>query len=413
MGLRWAEPLANNVADLPEQPGSSSVFRQHPSVEHTGPVRLGALLTGGAHGDRLIALAVVGLVAGLLLTTCGPVTTGDELAAGLIAADSPDLEALAPEASTEDRALALQASDRDGDGKVDPDELDAFFAALLRAEREREAAESGVSTTIPAFVPPGEVMPPVDTDDPTLFMVGDSVLEASYPTVQRMLPSWDVLADTRVSRRPEEGAAIVEERSDEIGDVAVVLLGHNYGLGERFDEDFSRIMRELWRLERVVWVTVAEWSPGQDEVNELLRRAPELWPNVVIADWSALSAANPGYLSRDGVHLTPSGVLALSDLIARAVGPGPIPGVPGIVTVDVPAGPGGNSGGPGGDGPGPTPTFTPTTRPTPTSAPSSTTTDAPTTTAAPTTTQAPTTTIGEPTTVPEPTTTAVELVEPP
>jgi hypothetical protein len=376
-------------------------------------VRLGALHTGGAHGDRLIALAVIGLVAGLLLTTCGPTTAGDELAAGVVGRDDRDLEALAPEASAEDRALALQASDRDGDGQIDPDELDAFFAALLRAEREREAEESGVSTTVPAFVPPGEVMPPVDTDDPTLFMVGDSVLEASYPTVQRMLPSWEVLADTRVSRRPEEGAAIVEERVDEVGDVAVVLLGHNYGLGERFDDDFSRIMRELWQLERVVWVTVAEWSPGQREVNDLLRAAPEVWPNIVVADWSELSAANPGYLSRDGVHLTPSGVLALSDLIARAVGPGPIPGVPGIVTVDVPAGPGGNSGGPGDDPGVPGSTFPTTTRPSTTSTSGPTTTTAPTTTAAPSTTVAPTSTLVEPTTVPEPTTTAVELGEPP
>jgi hypothetical protein len=367
-----------------------------------------------AHGDRLIALAVVVLVAAMLMTTCGPLSRVDGAAGAPV--DS-DLAALAPEASPEALERALELSDRDGDGKVDPDELDAFFAALLRAERERKAEETGTTTTIPAFVPPGEVMPAVDTDNPTLFMVGDSVLEASYPTVQRMLPSWEVLGDTRVGRRPAEGAAVVEQRAGEIGDVAVVLLGHNYGLGERFGDDFSRIMRELWHLDRVVWVTVAEWSPGQREVNDLLRAAPEVWPNIVVADWAEVAAANPGYLTNDHVHLNPSGVLALSDLIARGVGPGPIDGVPGIVHVDVPAGPGGDSGagatpGTGGTGTGSGFTTT-TTRPAPTSTSAPPSTAAPTTTVLePTTIPEPTTT-PEPTTIPEPTTTEPAIVAPP
>src|SRR5690606_1402465 len=223
----------------------------------------------------------------------------------------------------------------------DPEELDAFFAALARAERE--AAEAATATTVPPFVRPGEVMPAVDTDDPRLFVVGDSVLEASYPTMARMLPSWRVVADTRVGRRVPEGAGVVEERLDDIGDVAVVLLGHNYARGEGFEAQFNRIMRSFWHLERVVWVTVAEWDTGQLEVNTVIRSAPDRWPNVVVADWAALAAANPGYLQGDRVHLTSSGVLAIADLMARAVGPGPIPGVPGIVQVDVPAGPGGDS----------------------------------------------------------------------
>jgi hypothetical protein len=232
--------------------------------------------------------------------------------------------------------------------------------------------------------------------------VGDSVLLASYPTVQRMLPSWHVDAEARVSRRPEEGAAIVEGRAGDLGDVAVIVLGHNYDPGEGFARDFGRIMSVLWRMERVVWVTPVEWSAGPREVNAVLRAAPETWPNVVVADWAALAAANPGYLVADGVHLSPSGVVALADLIARAVGPGPIPGVPGMVAVQVPAGPGPDPVG----GPRPTSSTTRPTRPsgpTSTSAPpvTSTTTTAPTTSAPATTvttttvpvTTAPTTTV--------------------
>src|SRR5690606_25553708 len=85
----------------------------------------------------------------------------------------------------------------------------------------------------------------------------------------------------------------------------------------------------------------------------VIRSAPDRWPNLVVADWAALAAANPGYLQSDRVHLTGAGVLALADLMARGVGPGPLPGVPGIVTVDVPQGPGTPTG----------PVPTPSTRP--------------------------------------------------
>jgi hypothetical protein len=371
-------------------------------------VRLGVSRAfGGEHGDRLADAVVAVLVAGLLLTTCGP-TAGDDFAAGSELSGGGDLAELAPEASPELRAEAFAASDKDGDGALDPDELDAFFAALLAAQRRADAERTGTTTTVPAFVPPGEIMPAVDTDDPTLFMVGDSVLQASYPTVQRMLPSWDVEADTRIGRRPDEGAAVVEDRSSDIGDVAVVLLGHNYASGEGFGEEFSRIMRELWHLARVVWVTVAEWSPAQREVNELLRAAPEVWPNIVVADWAELTAANPGYLTGDRVHLTGSGVLAIADLMARAVGPGPIEGVPGIVTVDVPEAPGGGSdGGSSGTTP-PTWVTTTDTRPV-TTAPTATTTVPSSTTTGPTST-----TLPKSTTIPDSTTTSeVPTTEPP
>lgn len=330
-------------------------------------MRPGNLLSRLGHGDRTAALLVAFVAVGLLASTCGPGGRGDELAAGtggpMVAPD-----ALAPDAPAAVRQRAFEQADANGDGTIGPDELDVFFAALARAPVEADQA----ATTVPDFVGPTEVLPPVDTDDPRLFAVGDSVLEASSPTLAHMLPSWDLAADARVGRRVPEGAAVIEERRPDIGDVAVIVLGHNYARGEGFAAQLNRIMRDLWSLDRVVWVTVAEFDAGPMEANAVIRAAPERWPNVVVADWAELAAANPGYLQADGVHLTASGVLALADLMARGVGPGPIPGVPGIVAVDVPLGPSTPTGpgpspptptpeGPGGP-PGPAPTST-TTRP--------------------------------------------------
>jgi hypothetical protein len=368
------------------------------------PTMVDAALPARRRGvDRALGVLLAATVAALLATTCGPRLPAGQRAeadGGLAGPASLTPAELAPDAHPAVLARAMAEVGLHGDGTVGPDELEAFFAALLRAEQERADAD-GPAVSVPAVVPAGVVLPRVETDDPMLFMVGDSVLLASYPTVQRMLPSWHVDADARVSRRPDEGAAVVERRAGDLGDVAVIVLGHNYDPGEGFARDFGGIMSVLWRMERVVWVTPVEWSAGPREVNAVLRDAPETWPNVVVADWAALAAANPGYLVADGVHLSPSGVVALADLIARAVGPGPIAGVPGMVAVQVPAGPGPDA----ADGPRPTssttwpgrpsgPTSTTGTVPpaTPTTATVSTTSEpAPATTVA--TTTAPTTTV--------------------
>lgn len=342
------------------------------------------------------------------------------IAAASGAEPSTDVNELAPEAEPAVRQRALDLSDADGNGKIDPDELDAFFAALLEAQAEEDQAKStGPSTTVPPFVPSdGRVMPPVDTDDPRLFLVGDSVMEATAPTVEQMLPSWQTNADTRIGRRVPEGASVIEDSDDEIGDVAVIVLGHNYARGEGFQAQFNRIMRELWHLKRVVWVTVAEWSPGQTEVNAIIRTSPEVWPNIVVADWADITKANPGYLAGDRVHLNGSGVLALADLIARAVGPGPLPG--GIRRVTVPAAPNPSSGGTSSvtstvgnddddDEPISTGRTTTTVGPIPTTTVPSTSTTGPSTTVPPSTstTALPTTTLPV-TTIPEPTTTIID-----
>ena len=87
------------------------------------------------------------------------------------------------------------------------------------------------------------------------------------------------------------------------------------------------------------WVTVAEWSPAQPEVNRTIRTAPERYDNVVVADWEALTVENPGYLQADRVHTSQAGTLAIADLMARAVGPGPLDVDPKMVDVGVPLAP--------------------------------------------------------------------------
>jgi hypothetical protein len=112
--------------------------------------------------------------------------------------------------------------------------------------------------------------------------------------------------------------------TDVLGRVAVIHLCTNYQAGGGFDTYIDSYMTYLQPLERVVWITCVEWSPGQTEANDAIRAAASKYPTIVVADW-AKYAITPGYTYDDGIHLRPPGQDELAKLVALAVGPAPTP----------------------------------------------------------------------------------------
>jgi hypothetical protein len=181
-----------------------------------------------------------------------------------------------------------------------------------------EPYATGPSPDSPTILPPAALR----SGSGTLYAVGDSVLLGAEPYLRTTLTGWDVRLDGRVSRPPGEGFDLIDRNVDRIGDVLVVLLGHNCGCGA-FASQLDDTLRAVSDVQRVVLVTVAEWSPNQPAVNRVIRDAGRRHPNVVVADWQAVSAANPQFLRGDRVHLSRSGAIALANLIAVMVGPAP------------------------------------------------------------------------------------------
>ena len=177
---------------------------------------------------------------------------------------------------------------------------------------------TGPAAESPTVIPP----PPLRTGSGALYAVGDSVLLGTEPYLRSTLDGWDVRLDAKVSRGVPEGFELVRLNADRIGDVLIVVLGHNYGGGGRFGPWLESLLSEVDDVQRVVLVTVVEWSSAQPEVNRAIRNAPARHPNVVVADWAAVVAANPGFL-RDHVHPNRSGAIALANLIAVMTGPAP------------------------------------------------------------------------------------------
>ena len=99
-----------------------------------------------------------------------------------------------------------------------------------------------------------------------------------------------------------------------------MLLGHNDSGGSSIYGQLDLIMSYLRKTERVVFVTIKEWQPGHATTNRAIRALPKTYPNVVVADWSAVLDANPQFLV-DNVHPNSAGQIALANLIAIMLGP--------------------------------------------------------------------------------------------
>jgi hypothetical protein len=304
-------------------------------------------------------------------------------------------------AAAEDRAPAVAAEAPEPDlRRAVPIVLAHRAAAIgepLPTGQDEDAPpyRTGPGEGSPEVVPP----PPLASGTGALYAVGDSVLLGAEPYLRTTLAGWDVRLDGRVSRGVPEGFELVRVNRDRIGDVLVLVLGHNYGGGGRFGPWLEAVLAQTSDVQRVVLVTVTEWSPAQREVNRAIRAAPARHDNVVVADWAAVVAANPQFL-RDHVHTSRSGAIALANLVAVMAGPSPrrdgaapprprllpIPDEPVRVRVPAPA-----------TAPGPTTPTGPGTSPTTASAPSTTATTVPASTSStssvPPTTAAPTTTV--------------------
>ena len=163
-----------------------------------------------------------------------------------------------------------------------------------------------------------DVGPPAEIDN-TVFVVGDSVVQAATTPLGELLSDWSLVADTRVSRFIDEGVEVVEDRREEIGDIAVVGLGNNYrGDDEAFAQSVDELLELLDGVDHVIWLSVGQFDDDRAEVNAVLTD-PSRRDEFILADWNAWWANEPSFTIADDLHLTDDGADAMATLIARAV----------------------------------------------------------------------------------------------
>jgi hypothetical protein len=228
-------------------------------------------------------------------------------------AETPPVELVASSSASADHLAQLLTAPR----PPAPKTTDAAGDPLPWPKPSGPPYTTGPRKDSPVVVPP----PALPPGDGTVYAVGDSVLLGTQDYLPTTIGGWDLRFDAKVGRTFPEGIDIINENKASLGQAAIILLGHNYWGGGAVYSYLDQIMADMHDVERVVFVTVAEWSPAQPEVNRAIRALPKVYPNVVVADWEAVLEANPQFLVSDHVHLTRSGDIALANLIGVMLGP--------------------------------------------------------------------------------------------
>lgn len=182
-------------------------------------------------------------------------------------------------------------------------------------------------TTIPVM--PAQLIGSLVTRN-RLLVIGDSIFALTAKRhggqmCDALVPlGWGVEVDAERSRFIDFGHDVLNERLGAGWDAAVVLLGNNYG---GYQDPYRKYLENLIKRlapRPVLLLTVSEWRRAQREVNEVILDMPNLFDNVYILDWAAITAENPEYLNPDDrVHPTLEGSDALVQAIAAVMGPAP------------------------------------------------------------------------------------------
>jgi hypothetical protein len=205
------------------------------------------------------------------------------------------------------------------------------LAVLAGSRSDSPAAASADSTTtsaeanrssIPSGLSAGEAaeQPAIHSIDNRVFVVGDSVMQGAAPYLGDLLEGWSIYADTRVGRFLDEANKVILKQRKDVGQIAVLNLGNNYnGDQVAFAKSVDTALEALTGVSHVIWVNVGEFEEDRAEVNEVLRNAAAVHPNLTIVDWNAWWEEDDSLTSGDRLHLTPDGAQAYAALVAAAI----------------------------------------------------------------------------------------------
>jgi hypothetical protein len=142
-------------------------------------------------------------------------------------------------------------------------------------------------------------------DQPTAWLIGDSILDGGRKEVGAALADWDLTLDAEVGRPSSEGLALAETAVDGGADVVLVELGTNDSFPIEFRSDLIQILDSLREVPLVLWQTTRgpEDVPSIPAVNQAIREVTPTYPNVAIADWESFVPAEA--VQVDGIHPDP------------------------------------------------------------------------------------------------------------
>ena len=164
-----------------------------------------------------------------------------------------------------------------------------------------------------------------------VILVGDSIFASTAPRFGGSMcerlneGGWDVEINAEPGRFIGFARKVLEVRfAPDQGldwDVAVMFFGSNYRESPTsFRSTLESLIDDL-SPRPVLLLTVTEFRQSRKEVNYIIHDVGAQNTNVHILDWARITAAEPGLLNADGLHLSTEGENRITTEIALALGP--------------------------------------------------------------------------------------------
>jgi len=163
-----------------------------------------------------------------------------------------------------------------------------------------------------------------------VLLIGDSVMAS---TSQRyggemcaaLVPlGWQTEVDAETGRFIDFGDQVLDTRLAAGWDVSVILLGNNYGENQDVYRQYLDAIVARLSPQPVVLLTVSEFKSSRAQVNTVIFEMARKYPNVMVLDWAAVTAASRSLTGTDGLHLTQPGREALAAQVSLVLGEAPV-----------------------------------------------------------------------------------------
>jgi lysophospholipase L1-like esterase len=157
----------------------------------------------------------------------------------------------------------------------------------------------------------------------TVLDLGDSLSVGTDPFLRQRLRGYRIERRYDVGLHAYDAAAIVS-RSRVLPDVLVISAGTNDDprIVSAFRRSIAEILGAAGDDRCVIWPTISRPPAAgatYDGFNRTLVQASRRHRNLVLVGWAQMVRRHPGWLSRDGVHVTVAGYRARAVAIAAAV----------------------------------------------------------------------------------------------
>lgn len=149
-----------------------------------------------------------------------------------------------------------------------------------------------------------------------VLMIGDSVAKKCIYTFPDAFPYGAL--DAALNRQLTQGIELYQSYQSQgiVGNIVVFSLGNN---GTVTEDDVDAAVEAVGSEKQIFFVTLRNDTGWSDAANTAFANATERYSNVHIIDWHAESAGHDEYFEADGMHLTPQGGEAYTQMIFNAL----------------------------------------------------------------------------------------------